>query len=177
VTLLRHAVPVLATMLASTAQAEVKQASASSLVVEHRYQIAATPGEAWQVLVHPERYWPKNHTWSGEASNLSLAPEVGGCFCERWGASGAEHGRVVMVIPDQLLRIRGSLGPFLEMAVVGVLSIRLAPKDGGTEAVVSYRISGDESHRLDQMAAVVDPVIGEQLGGFAALANKSTPRP
>jgi uncharacterized protein YndB with AHSA1/START domain len=162
-----------ALVLASwAAQAEVKSQAADSLLIEHRYTLAASPTAAWAVLVHPERYWPADHTWSGDASNLSLVPEAGGCYCERWAGGSAEHGRVVMAVPGKLLRIRGALGPFQEMAVTGVLTVRLEPAPRGTEAIVTYRLSGDASHRLDAMAAVVDPVVRQQFAGFAALATQ-----
>jgi len=159
-------------LLAQGAAAEVKLAAADALVIEHRFQVAATPEQSWEVLVHPERYWPKDHTWSGDPSNLSLVPDAGGCFCERWTDASAEHARVIMALPGRLLRLRGSLGPFQEMAVTGVLTIALTPKDGGTEAVVTYRLSGDPSHRLADAAAGVDSVIGLQFAGFAALASR-----
>lgn len=161
-----------ACLLPVTAGAEVKLATPDGLLIEHRYAISATPEAAWRVLVHPERYWPGDHTWSGKAENLSLVPEAGGCFCERWGDAGAEHGRVVMVVPGKLLRLRGSLGPFQAMAVTGILTVTLAPRDAGTEAVVTYRLSGDASHDLGDMAAVVDPVVRQQFAGFATLASQ-----
>jgi uncharacterized protein YndB with AHSA1/START domain len=163
---------VAASLLPAVVDAEVKLASPDALILEHRYTIQATPEAAWSVLVHPERYWPADHTWSGNASHLSLVPEAGGCFCERWVAGSAEHGRVIMAIPGQLLRLRGSLGPFQEMAVTGVLTVTLKPLDSGTQAVVTYRLSGDASHRLGDLATVVDPVIQQQFAGFAALASR-----
>jgi uncharacterized protein YndB with AHSA1/START domain len=159
-----------ATLLPLVAAAEVKLAAPDALVIEHRFAIPATPQVAWGALVHPERYWPDAHTWSGKAAHMSLVPEAGGCFCERWDGGSAEHGRVIMALPGKLLRLRGSLGPFQEMAVAGVLTVTLEPVESGTEAVVTYRMSGDDSHRLADMASVVDPVIGEQFAGFAALA-------
>jgi uncharacterized protein YndB with AHSA1/START domain len=160
-------------LLAQASHGEVKLATPDALVIEHSFQITATPEQAWEVLVHPERYWPKDHTWSGDSSNLSLVPHAEGCFCERWTDASAEHGRVIMALPGRLLRFRGSLGPFQEMAVTGVMTIRLAPKDGGTEAVVTYRVSGVPSHRLGDMAQGVDPVVRQQFAGFAALASRS----
>jgi uncharacterized protein YndB with AHSA1/START domain len=154
----------------SVAGAEVKQATPDGMVLEHRFEIAASPAAAWEVLVHPERYWPADHTWSGNAANLSLVAQAGGCFCEQWDGGSVEHGRVIMVQPGRLLRFRGSLGPFQEMAVSGVLTVTLAPGGNGTTAVVTYRLSGDPSHRLDALAAIVDGVLRQQFAGFAALA-------
>jgi len=164
-------------LLTQVATADVKLAAPDALVIEHRFPIAATPAQAWEVLVHPERYWPKDHTWSGDPANLSLVPEAGGCFCERWTDASAEHGRVIMAQPGRMLRFRGALGPFQEMAVTGVMTISLSAKDGGTEAVVTYRLSGDPSHRLGDTAQGVDPVIRQQFAGFAALASRTSGAP
>lgn len=151
--------------------AEILRSAPDAMVIEHRFSMPVTPERAWEVLVHPEQYWPDDHTWSGLASNMSLTPEAGGCFCERWPGGSAEHGRIIMAQPGRLLRFRGSLGPFQEMAVSGVLTVKLSAVEDGTEAVVTYRLSGDASHALDTSATVVDRVIGEQFGGFAKLAS------
>ncbi len=152
------------------AHAEVKMATADAMLIEHRFTIAAPAEKAWETLIHPERYWPSDHTWSGDRDALSLNASAGGCFCERWQGGSAEHGRVVMALPDHALTINAALGPFLEMAISGILSIKLDERDGVTTAVVSYRISGDAAHKLDQLAPVVDQVLGMQFGNFAALA-------
>jgi uncharacterized protein YndB with AHSA1/START domain len=158
--------------LSGASRAAVVQSAADGFIVEHTFRIPAAPATAWQVLVHPERWWPSDHTWSGNAANLSLAPEAGGCFCERWSDGSAEHGRIVHIRQNQLLRFNGALGPLQEMAVAGVLTVRLTPADGGTEAKVTYRVSGDPSHKLDALAPVVDKVIGQQFGAFANLASR-----
>lgn len=165
---------VAAALLPAVAGAEVKLAAADALQIEHRYALTMQPLEAWEVLVHPERYWPSDHTWSGDAKNLRLTPEAGGCYCERWTEASAEHGRVVMAVPGRILRIRGALGPFQEMAVTGVLTVKLTPQGDGTEAVVTYRLSGDSAHRLADAAAVVDQVVGLQFGNFAKLASPAS---
>jgi len=166
-----------ALLASSTLSAEVRQASADGALIEHRFQISAPPADAWSVLAHPELWWPADHTWSGDPAKLRLGAEAGGCFCENWGEASAEHGRVVMAMPPRLLRIRGSLGPFQEMAVTGILSIALAAKDGGTEATVTYRLSGDASHGLAAMMPVVDQVVGQQFGSFARYASRPGVKP
>jgi len=163
---------VAAALLPGLAGAEVKQAAPDGVIFEHRFELSATTADAWAVLVHPERYWPNDHTWSGNAANMSLKPEAGGCFCEQWDGGSAEHGRVVMAMPGKLLRFRGSLGPFQEMAVTGIMTVTLTATATGTTAVVTYRISGDASHRLDAFASVVDGVVRQQFAGFAALASQ-----
>ena len=82
-----------------------------------------------------------------------------------------------MAQPGALLRIRGALGPLQDMAVTGVLTIQLKPASaGGTEATVTYRLSGDASHKLDGFINVVDQVIGQQFGAFATYAS-TPPKP
>ncbi len=176
----RHALAAsIALLLPVAAPAEVMQSSPDGAVIEHRFTIAAAPADAWRTLVHPELWWPSGHTWSGDRGNLRLEAQAGGCFCENWGESSAEHGRIVMSLPSKLLRIRGALGPLQDMAVTGVLTIQLKPTgSGGTEATVTYRISGDASHKLDTFIPVVDQVIGQQFGAFAAFASApSKPAP
>lgn len=151
--------------------AELQQSAPDAALIEHRYRLAVTPAEAWQALIHPERWWPEDHTWSGQRANLGLSPVAGGCFCESWPGGSAEHARVVMAADSKMLRLRGSLGPLQEMAVTGVLTVKLAPVEGGTDAVVTYRLSGDPSHALDQFVPVVDQVIGQQFGAFARHAG------
>jgi len=159
-------------VLPLAASAEVKLAAADAMLIEHRYTIAAPAAKAWETLVHPERYWPADHTWSGKRESLSIDPTAGGCYCERWDGGSAEHGRVVKVVPGKSLVLDAALGPFLEMAISGILSIKLEEKDGVTTAIVTYRVSGDAGHQLDQLAPIVDQVLGMQFGAFAQEAGK-----
>ena len=154
-----------------SAEAAVKQGAADGFEVVHTFAITASPEDAWKTLVAPARYWPKAHTWSGDAANLSIDPRAGGCFCERWSGGESEHARVVMALPNGLLRLNGGLGPMQSMAVTGVLSVALKKSDAGTSATLSYRVSGDSLHALDKLAPVVDKVLGEQFGRWAKLAS------
>lgn len=164
-------------LLPPAAVAELRQSSPDSVLIEHRYALSAAPAIAWQALIHPERWWPEEHTWSGLRANLGLVPAAGGCFCESWAGGSAEHARVVMALDGRLLRLRGSFGPLQDMGVTGILTVTLTPNEQGAEAKVTYRISGDASHQLDQFAAVVDQVIGQQFGEFARQAGVVAPTP
>jgi len=155
-----------------TAGAEVKFATADAFLIEQRFTIAAPAAKVWESLQHPERWWPADHTWSGKRENLSLVAETGGCFCERWDGNSVEHGRVVMVLKERMLRLDAALGPLQEMAISGVITVALEEKDGATNVVVTHRVSGDPAHKLDQLAPIVDQVNGIQFGGLAANAAK-----
>jgi uncharacterized protein YndB with AHSA1/START domain len=168
---LRLAAAVAGLLVAGTACPAVLQAGADGFTVEHRFTITAEPARAWRVLLRPEEWWPAGHTWSGDPGHLSLDARAGGCFCERWQDASVEHARVIHSRPGSLLMMAGALGPLQEMAVTGVLSVKLAADGPGSVATVTYRVSGDSSHKLDALAPVVDRVIGEQFGRFAALAS------
>ena len=152
--------------------AEVKFAAPDAFLIEQRFTIAAPATKVWNTLLHPEAWWPSDHTWSGDRRNLRLSGEAGGCFCERWIGGSAEHGRVVMAIPGSLLRFQATLGPLQEMALSGIITVSLTEKDGKTEMVVTHRVSGDASHKLDAIAPIVDQVNAQQFGGLAAEAAK-----
>lgn len=162
---------------AGLAQAEVKQSAADGFIVEHRLGLNATPAQAWAGLGQPARWWPKEHTWSGQSANLSIELKLGGCFCERWKDGGAEHGRVIRIERDKLLRLNAALGPLQDMAVSGVLSIAIAAKEEGSEAIVTYRVSGTPAHALDKIATLVDQVLGLQFGGWTSFVNDTAAKP
>ncbi|MGH8244442.1 MAG: ATPase, partial [Steroidobacteraceae bacterium] len=63
-----------------------------------------------------------------------------------------------------------ALGPLQEMAVAGVITVEMDEKDGATVMVVTHRVSGDASHKLDQLAPIVDQVNGVQFGNLAEAA-------
>ena len=158
-------------LLPAWAAAEVKSATPESFQIEHRFTIAAPAAAVWEMLLHPERWWPADHTWSGKRENLGLEAAVGGCFCERWAGNAVEHGRVVMLMPGKVLRLDAALGPLQELAISGVINVALEEKDGATTMVVTHRVSGDATHKLDAFAPVVDGVNALQFGNLARAAG------
>jgi uncharacterized protein YndB with AHSA1/START domain len=157
------------------ARSEVVQSAPDGALIEHHFLVARTVEDTWHALIHPEPWWPEDHTWSGSRANLSLAPSAGGCYCENWAEGSAEHARVVMAIPGRLLRMRGALGPLQDMAVTGVLTITMTPDEGGTGLKVTYRLSGDASHQVDQLVPVVDTVLELQFEALVAFAGQAAP--
>jgi len=149
-------------------QAEVKDATPSGFTVENTRLVAADPQAAWKALIDDvDRWWPKDHSWWGQASKLSIDPRAGGCFCEDAGAQQAQHMQVSFVDPGRLLRMSGGLGPLQGMGLHGTLEFRLAPEGEGTRITLWYRVGGYAPEDLSKLAPVVDKVQTLQLAGLA----------
>src|SRR5262245_59802378 len=105
-------------LVSSTARADVVDSAPNGFTVKAAIVVAAPAAKAWAALLEPRGWWDKNHTWSGDASNLSLDASTGGCFCEKLPAGGGvRHMTVVYADPGKLLRLTGGLGPLQDLAV------------------------------------------------------------
>jgi uncharacterized protein YndB with AHSA1/START domain len=176
---MRHLLPVLAAalILAAPARAEVVQKSEAGFVSRNTVEVAATPEAVWSALVQPKEWWNKAHTYSGDAANLSIDPVAGGCFCETipvvkgapvWQRpGGVEHMRVINVMPGEVLRMTGALGPLQSEAVHGVLTITIKKTDKGTRILFEYVVGGYMRYPVDQISGAVDKVMLEQIGRLA----------
>jgi hypothetical protein len=160
---------------AAGAHAEVKDATASGFTLENSQVVPVDADTAWRALVNDVgKWWPKDHTWWGNAADLSIDATAGGCFCERHGAQQAQHMTVTFVDPGQTLRMIGGLGPLQGMGLHGALEFRLAKVDGGTKITLWYRAGGYTPDDLTKFVAVVDKVQGQQLGGLADFLRKQS---
>lgn len=163
---------------AGAANAEVLDASPSGFTVRNVETVPAEPGVAWSALVDDiDRWWPKDHSWWGAESRLTIEPRAGGCFCERAGGREAAHMTVAFVDPGRTLRMLGGLGPLQGMGLYGALEFTLEPVDGGTRITLRYRAGGYSPDDLGRFASVVDRVQGQQLGALADhLRERADPR-
>ncbi|QSX78152.1 SRPBCC family protein [Agrilutibacter solisilvae] len=157
-------------LLPSAAHAVVKDATPTGFTVENEQVVPVDADTAWRALVNDVgRWWPRDHTWWGAASHLSIEARAGGCFCERNGAQQAQHMTVAFVDPGRTLRMLGGLGPLQGMGLDGALEFRLAPVEGGTKITLWYRAGGYTPDDIGKFAPVVDQVQGQQLGGLVGL--------
>ena len=149
------------------ARAEVQLVTDNGFIIENKIQVDVDADSAWNALVNKvDDWWPKDHSWWLEAGTFSIEPVAGGCFCERNGASSAEHMRVVFVEPGKLLRMSGGLGPLQGMGMSGALDWALVPAGNGTEIILTYRVSGINADGFAGLAPAVDSVQALQLGGL-----------
>lgn len=156
---------------AAPAGAKVVSADAHGMVIEHTTNVAAPQMATWAMVGKIGQWWSKDHTYSGDAANLSLDPRPGGCFCERFKAGGGiEHMRVTYVQPGEKLVLTGALGPLLYEAVAGVMEIEVKKAGGGSKLVVRYKASGFAAGNAAELAPVVDKVLGQQVQSLARKA-------
>jgi uncharacterized protein YndB with AHSA1/START domain len=173
-----HLLPVAlgALWLCGGARAETLNVSATGFTSQFREEVKATADDVWKTLVQLPRWWNSSHTYSGQASNLSLDAQAGGCWCERWGdGQSVQHGTVVLVMPGRMLRLLGNLGPLQDLPVSGVLTFAVGTQDGKTLLRMTYRVAGPADAGLEKLAPVVDGVMGEQYKRLKAMAETGRP--
>jgi hypothetical protein len=174
------AFPVLAVMAlaeAAPASAEVTRATDLGFVSRNEVVVSASPKDVWLALISPAGWWQSEHTWSGDAKNLTLMPQAGGCFCEtipevdepgRFTLQGSvEHMRVVQAYPESALRMIGSLGPLQSEPVNGVLTIVISKVPKGTRIVFEYNVGGTMRYEIPVISRAVDGVMAAQLAALA----------
>lgn len=155
--------------LLDPAEGAVIDSTANGFTIENSAEVPTDAMTTWKALVDDVgKWWPRDHTWWGDASELTIDARAGGCFCERLGAQQAQHMQVTFVDPGRLLRLTGGLGPLQGMGLHGVLELRLSPgANGGTSITLFYRAGGYTPDDLKAFAPVVDQVQALQLGGLA----------
>ncbi|WP_242125614.1 SRPBCC family protein [Sphingobium sp. Sx8-8] len=162
--------------MVAPAHGAVTASSDIGFAVENSVDVAADAGTVYRLLGQPGRWWSKEHSFSGNAANLSLKPVAGGCFCEtvpgQGGQAGSvEHARVVYAAPDRQLRLSGALGPLQAEAVTGTLNFDIVPAGKGVRIVMSYVVGGYVRMGTAKIAPVVDRVLAEQLAGLKRAAE------
>lgn len=167
---------------AQPASAEVIATGEDRFVTRDTAVVSADPKAVWLALISPAKWWNSAHTWSGDAANMKLRPQAGGCFCEtipenptsdRITLEGSvEHMRVVQAFPERVLRLRGGLGPLQSEPATGVLTIVLSEVDEGTKIVWEYAVGGPMRYEIPVISKAVDGVMSQQLNGLADLLGR-----
>lgn len=165
-----------------TARAEVVTRSEAGFVVRLASEVTAPPAVAWKTILTPAQWWQSQHTFSGDAANLSLDPQVGGCFCEVLprpdGApptqkpGGVQHLRVVYIEPPRAMRLVGALGPLQSEGLSATMTITVKPTEKGSRILFEYVVGGFMRYKVDEIAPAVDRMLTAQL---ASLSGKLGP--
>ena len=162
-------------LVPGSAPAEVVERAPGAFVSRNTVTVAVAPDRAFRALVDEVgSWWNKAHTFSGEATNLTLSATPGGCLCETLPNGGSVvHAVVNHAAPGELLRLSGALGPLQEHAITGTLTFAFEKAGQGTRATVTYRVTGYFPGGLEKIAGPVDSVIGEQLQRLKEYLDKA----
>jgi len=176
-------VPVTALLLSASigqisreAAAEVTASGSEGFEIREQIHVSAAPAAVYAALVAPARWWDSQHTYSGNAANLTLDAKAGGCWCERLADGGSVlHLTVVYAAPGKGLRLRGGLGPLQAMGIEGALSFSLKGGNDGTDLTVTYAVGGYAKEGFDSLGKAVDGVLGEQVARLHRLIETGVP--
>ena len=160
-------------LTASPAAAEVVSSSPSGFEIRHTVNLVVKPEVAYSSFANIAGWWDGEHTYSGDAKNLSLDLRAGGCFCEKIpeGGGGIEHLRVAYVDPGKRAVLTGPLGPLLYEAVAGVMDVQIKSTAAGSQLTLNYRAAGFAKGGAETQAPLVDKVLGEQMKRLRAFAT------
>jgi uncharacterized protein YndB with AHSA1/START domain len=158
-------IAVLSAAAALPAHARVVQVTGAGFALRLEAGVSAPPAKVYDALVgQVGSWWNTEHTYSGDAKNLSIDARPGGCFCERLrNGGGIEHARVLYAAPGEILRMSGALGPLQAAAVTGTLTWKLTSTAEGTKLELSYNVAGYLDGGFDKIAPLADGVLGEQV--------------
>jgi hypothetical protein len=164
--------------VASPAAAEVVSANANGFEVRHSANLVIPQQKAFAAFSEVQNWWSKDHTYSGDAANLSLQLRPGGCFCERLdNGGGIEHLRVTYVQPGERVVLTGSLGPLLYEATSGLMDVKVERIAGGSRVTMDYKVAGFANGGAAELAPIVDKVLGEQMKRLRVYAAGGAPKP
>src|SRR5215472_13933549 len=127
---------------ATAAHAEIKTAAPDTFFLSYTKRFDAAPATVYAALGKIDKWWDNEHTYSGNAANYTMELRAGSCFCEGWSGGTVEHGRVIMAIPGQIVRVQTALGPLQGRAVTGVLTFVLKAEGTGTDLTMTYLVNG-----------------------------------
>ena len=158
---------------APLARADVLTSAPNGFVIRHVMSVPVAPAVAWRKFVDIGGWWSSEHTFSGDARNLSLTPRADGCWCEKLPNHGfVRHMAVIYAAPGKVLRLSGGLGPLQEMAVTGAMQITFEADGANTNVTMTYAIGGYSPSGLGPLAPLVDGVLGQQMLRYRAFAGE-----
>lgn len=115
------------TLLSTIALADIKDSAANGFTITSSFTAKGSPAEVYRKIASVGDWWNSEHTYSGDAHNLTLDARAGGCWCEKLAKSGGtvRHMQVETAWPGTLLVLSGGLGPLQQLGVSGAMTFKL----------------------------------------------------
>jgi hypothetical protein len=163
-------------LLAPSARADVADSAPNGFTIKITTTVKGSPDDVYRRLLRIGDWWSSDHTFSGDAHNLSIEERPMGCFCEKLPNGGAvRHMEVVYLASGKLLRLSGGLGPLQAMAATGSMTFALSRAEGGTKLEFTYAVGGYSPHGLNALAPIVNQVLTDQITRFKNYAETGNP--
>ena len=161
---------------ATGARADIIQPSPDLTEISFQLHVTTNAAGAYAAVTHPEKWWNGEHSYSGDAANMTLEAVAGGCWCEKLPAGGSvQHMRVLTAIPGKLLRLSGGLGPLQEQPMTGVMTWSFKDDPAGGSVIdLKYRLAGSSDLPANWPQAV-NGVLGGQMQRLQNFLNKGAP--
>ena len=168
----------LAFALTTRASAEIEASDNRGFHINLTTLVEVNPARAYQALTEDiGQWWNADHTYSGDASNLSMDFERH-CLLEKLPDNGfVRHMEIVFHQPGKTLRLTGGLGPLQGMGVGGAMTFSLSPEDNRTKVEFTYIVSGYVPAGLKEIAPAVNRVLEEQLANFQRFCDSERKAP
>ncbi len=166
-------------ILAAPASAEIMSRTPDSFTLRYAGSVGVGRGDVFGVITSISQWWDGTHTYSGDAANLTLGLEVGGCFCEALpDGTTFEHGRVT-VFDDDHLTLNAPLGPLKGRATRADLTFSWPENeallaDDETGVVIIFVVEGPG---VGAFADAVDTVMLSQHERLLHQAELAQPTP
>jgi uncharacterized protein YndB with AHSA1/START domain len=153
------------------------QVTPNGFLLKFEVSVNAPAAKVYDALVgQVGSWWDPQHTYSGDAKNLSIDARPGGCFCEKLPTGGGiEHARVIYVAPREVLRLSGALGPLQASGIAGTLTWKLTSGTDNTRIQLSYSVGGFIDGGFEKMAPAVESVLRVQLDRLKQFAETGKP--
>jgi uncharacterized protein YndB with AHSA1/START domain len=164
-------------VLSGTTAQSAPQVTQNGFLVKFEVSVNAPATKVYDALVGQiGSWWDSQHTYSGDAKNLSIDARPGGCFCEKLpNGGGIEHARVIYVAPREILRLSGALGPLQASGVAGTLTWKLTSSTDNTRVQLSYSVGGFIDGGFEKIAPLVENVLRQQLDRLKQFAETGKP--
>ena len=157
--------------------AEVVAKGNTGFQIKIEHTIEANEKQLFATLMDIAKWWSSDHTYSGDASNLSLSLKEK-CFLETLPNGGfVRHLELVNYQPGKMLVLSGGLGPLQPMGVHGALTISSQVNESktGCRLTAMYNVSGFAEAGLENLAPVVEGVLAQQFAKLKKVVESQNP--
>ncbi len=164
-------------LVPALARGEVTDSAANGFTVRITMVVKAPPPEVYDRLVHHVGdWWNSDHTFSGDAHNLSIEEKPMGCFCEKLAnGGGVRHAEVILVSPGKSLVMSGMLGPLQKFGGSGTLSFVVTVVGRDTKLDFIYAVGGYLPDGLNTWAGPANAMWTEQLNRLRSYVETGSP--